>query len=60
MEATTSMIPLACAGCHVHQRTACCYCDIDLCEAYTPVPLSVCAYAKARKFRSWKPEKKDL
>ena len=58
MDATPSKIPLTCASCYLSHPTACCYCDVDLCEACTPLHLSVCTYAQQRRFRSWKPEKK--
>jgi hypothetical protein len=60
MDGTPGTIALSCASCHQERPIACCYCDAELCEACTPIHLTLCFYAKARLFRTWKPEKKDL
>lgn len=60
MDATQGTIPLPCASCHQLKPVACCYCDAELCEACTPSHLALCVYAKARTFRTWRPEKKEM
>ncbi len=55
MDATPGGSPLDCASCHRSETIACCYCDVDLCEACTPRHLALCYFAKTRTFRTWRP-----
>lgn len=56
MDATPGKILVECASCRRMQPTCCCFCDIDICDECTPKHLGLCHYAKARLFRTWKPE----
>ncbi len=55
MDATPSTIHHECRSCHMLHPISICYCDAELCEACTPGHLALCAYAKVRQFKTWKP-----
>lgn len=55
MDATPGTIPLECLSCHLLKPTAICYCDAELCQDCTPSHLALCAHARVRLFKSWKP-----
>lgn len=55
MDATPGTISLPCASCHQLRPIAACYCDLELCLDCVPAHLLLCAHAKARHFRSWRP-----
>ena len=52
MDATPTMTLLLCASCHREENISLCYCEMELCEACAMGHLALCAYAKARRFRT--------
>jgi hypothetical protein len=52
MDATCTRTLLPCASCHREEQIACCYCEMELCVTYAPGHLALCAYAKARRFKT--------
>lgn len=55
MDATPGTILLPCDSCHVLKGLAVCFCDLEICMDCAPAHLALCAHAKARMFRSWRP-----
>jgi hypothetical protein len=55
LDPSPSTIPAECTSCKQVAPFSICYCDAELCATCTPGHLSLCQYAKVRKFRTWIP-----